>query len=519
MKRALKKYVSATQTKNFMMNDHLVDYLKFRGAEARGVVKEEQIKQPLNSILSNKGIEYEKRILQRISAEYPTKSVSELITDDSVEQVKALIRERVPIIHSAPLRDDVLRTHGVADFIIRNDYLRKLCPSSVRSIPNDEHYSVIDVKLSAIPFRADKTHILNSGTYPAYKAQLYVYTHAIGQIQGITPTRAFVIGAQGLERLGVVDFADEDSDIPEKTERAVEWCFRVETEGADWSLSPPSIRELYPNMCVESYEWNDEKKKIALQLGELTLIWNVGVRERNRAHDLNVKSCYNSLLSSEILGIKNERGRVINRIIETNRGTELITPARVQSTLYDWRSQGDEAFIDFEYTPSCIFMIGVYSAGQEPTYRSFTCARISIDEEHRVLSEFFECIRSVKKCWYWHADQSALQRAMKRHPTLSVPDVEFCDLYKLFVAEPICVKGCFKFSLKSIVESASAHLLISTKMTSECKSGFIATLKAGELYDQGCDVSTSPVFADIQEYNRFDVTALHDLLTLLRKKL
>jgi hypothetical protein len=541
MKRAVKKYVSATQTKNFMMNDHLVDYLKFRksmglttrepltgGGSSTGLSTPRsretsprlQPVQPLNNILANKGIEYEKRILRCISAEYPVKSVSEMISDDSVEQVKALMRERVPIIHSAPLRDDELRAHGIADFIVRNDYLLKLSPSSVGIVPNDEYYSVIDVKLSTIPFRSDKTHILNSGAYPAYKAQLYVYAHAIGLIQNRTSTHAYVIGAQGLERLGVVDFADEDSDIPEKTERAIEWCFRVETEGADWSLSPPSIRELYPNMCVESYEWNDEKKRIAQELGELTLLWNVGVKERNRAHDLGVKSWRSEECSSHILGIKKERGRVIDCIINTNHGTQVITPKRVQSNLYDWRSETEEAFIDFEYTSSCIFMIGVFRQRENTgTYTPFTCRTISLEEEARVLSEFFENIRHVKRCWYWHADQTALRSAMRRHPTLSIPNVEFCDLYKLFVAEPICIKGCFKFSLKNIVECASAHGLIETKLTSECKSGFIATLKASELYEQGCDVSTDPVFRDIQEYNRFDVIVLHDLLSLLRKKL
>ena len=56
------------------------------------------------------------------------------------------------------------------------------------------HYIVIDIKFSTLPLRANGKHLLNSGSYPAYKAQCLIYTDAIGLIQGYTSRYAFILG-------------------------------------------------------------------------------------------------------------------------------------------------------------------------------------------------------------------------------------------------------------------------------------------------------------------------------------
>ena len=85
-------------------------------------------------------------------------------------------------------------THGIIDLLVRSDYLHKLvdeCPLTQDEIkiPNkldtkSYHYIVIDIKFSTLPLRSDGKHLLNSGSYPAYKAQCLIYTQAVGLIQG-----------------------------------------------------------------------------------------------------------------------------------------------------------------------------------------------------------------------------------------------------------------------------------------------------------------------------------------------
>jgi hypothetical protein len=63
----------------------------------------------------------------------------------------------------------------------------------------------------------------------------------------------------------------------------------VKNVGHTWSINPPSRIELYPNMCVDSGKWNYEKEKISNDIGEITNVWYVGVKQRNIAIKKGIK--------------------------------------------------------------------------------------------------------------------------------------------------------------------------------------------------------------------------------------
>ena len=112
-------------------------------------------------------------------------SVSEYITEDSLDETKKLMKQGIPLIHSAPVRNYRNGTQGVIDILIRSDFLSKLVDEpcltkeeiamSAPALGKPYHYVVIDIKFSTLPLRADGVHLLNSGSYPAYKAQCLVY--------------------------------------------------------------------------------------------------------------------------------------------------------------------------------------------------------------------------------------------------------------------------------------------------------------------------------------------------------
>ena len=63
-----------------------------------------------------------------------------------------------------------------------------------------------------------------------------------------------------------------------------------------------------------------------------------------------------------------------------------------------------------------------------------------------------------------------------------------------------------------------SHGFISTKLDSNCKSGWDASIKAWEVYSNSENVLYEPVLIDIAKYNEFDVKVLYELIEYLRKK-
>ena len=57
-------------------------------------------------------------------------------------------------------------------------------------VPKDlieDVYYVIDIKFTTLKLTCDGIHVLNSGLFPAYKAQLYVYTQCFSAAYSCLP--------------------------------------------------------------------------------------------------------------------------------------------------------------------------------------------------------------------------------------------------------------------------------------------------------------------------------------------
>lgn len=564
-------WVSATHVRNYMLNDPLVDWLG-------STTKKSSLSTFKNNpgfldFIMKRGIEFERELVKYIREhKIPVVTVSDVITDQSVAKTECLMKEGTICIHSAPLRNIKNNTQGIADLIVRSDYLEKLvaeCPMSNKEkhikAPNlgsdNYHYVVIDIKFSTLPLRADGKHLLNSDNFPFYKAQTWIYNQAVGAIQGYTPRYAYILGRRWnytckgikyssidcLEKLGVIDFQDIDHDYISKTEEAIAWRREVESHGNEWTSSPPSRNELYPNMCVDSGRWNKEKQQIADENKEITQIWYCGVRERQNAFSLGIKSWDDPRCTSVTLKIGPSRAPVIDAILDINRqNIDKIRPHKIRSKMYDWRNDRNDVFVDFEtlldiFAPleelpkqkptNQLFMIGVYYRnGNALVYKNFICNRLSLDEEFRIMNEFFLFMkeRGFPKMWFWHAEKSFWTQAENRqydrtNERVILTEWEklglWCDMASLFRTEPIVLKDCFNFSLKNIVKTMNKHGLIPTKLESECDSGTMAAIKAWSAYETSdFDPANNPVLQDVAKYNEFDVKALHDILEYLRRE-
>lgn len=577
--RKTKIMVSASHLYNYMVGDPLVDWLKLRNRRCTRKSPVYLHSNGFSDFIKNRGIEFENQLVKYINTNImPVISVSEYITENSINKTKELMYKGVPLIHSAPVQNEENGTQGIIDLLIRSDYINKLVDVDPLSqeetkIPSPKlgkpyHYIVIDIKFSTIPLRSDGIHLLNSGSYPAYKAQCLVYTEAIKKIQGYDTPYAFIMGRRWkntekgvqnknytcLNRLGKISYYSVDSKYRAITYEAIKWVKEVRNNGQNWSLYPPSRKELYPNMCVDSGIWNNEKQKIADKIGEITSIWHVGVKHRNCAITNGVTSWRDINCNTGIMKLNGVYAPIIDSIIDINRqNKDKIRPKIIKNNMYGWKNdknEKNEIYVDFEtltdifsdfkelpqqLCTDIIFMIGVgWVENNIWYYKKFICSKPTYEEEYRIMDEFVQFInkRNNPKIYYWCAESRFWNTAENRQFDLAIDsnDIDkknnisdnwningWSDLFLLFKNEPIVIKDCFKFGLKSISKAMYKHNMISTQIDSNCKDGLSAMINAWKTYNTSKNPEDSDTMLDIVKYNEFDCKVLWEILSYLRK--
>lgn len=567
--------VSATHVYSYMMRDSLVDWLKL--SSRCGTRKSPAYTKAggFTEFIMNKGVEFECELIKYINNNrVPVISVSEYITPDSLRKTKELMKQGVPIIHSAPVKNPYNNTQGIIDLLVRSDYIANLVDEdpltkdektiSAPKLDESYHYIVIDIKFSTLPLRSDGLHLLNSGSYPAYKAQCLIYTEAVGYIQGYTAPYAFIMGRRWrytkggvinrnytcLNKLGKISYNSVDSDYNIRTKDAIKWVRDVKRNGKTWKVNPPSRVELYPNMCIDSGEWNSEKKKIADNIGEMTSIWYVGMKHRNIAIDRGIKSWRDKRCTAKAMGLNGVRAPIIDSIMGINRQTkDKIWPSVIKNNMYNWKKKGCELFVDFEtisdifadfnhlpnqYSTDMIFMIGVgWVEKGKWTFINFICNEATYDEEYRIMNEFAQFVtdRDNPKMYNWVAESQIWNSAECRQFDIACDKQDeelknhisdwqidnWADLHNVFKTEPIVLKDCYKFGLKPIAKAMRKHKMISANIESECNNGMTAMVNAWNCYKKSNNPATSDMMKDIAKYNEFDCKVLWEILSYLRE--
>ena len=472
------KYISATKIKNYMIDDPLVDWLKVHKnkqlKKKKKHEKQNKNNKPDNEFMqyiAEKGIEFEKKVIEYIKENIESVvSVSEYITNDSVNKTIALMKAGAPIIHSAPVRNKKNKTHGIIDLLVRSDYLHKLVDEchlsneeqiiSSPKLGHDFHYVVIDIKFSTLPLKADGVHLLNSGNYKAYKAQCLIYTDAIGCIQGYTSPYAFILGRRWrckrhgitlndltcLNQLGVINYKKWDKKYIQKTKNAVQWIKDNAKYGHTWSISPPSREELYPNMCHDAGIWQKHKEQIAYDIGDITTVWYCGIKHRKIGMENGIYSWRDPECTSDSIGMNGVRAHIIDDILDINRqNVDKIRPEKISHNVNNWKNIGNEMFVDFEtladiFSPlsdlpkqvntDMIFMIGVWYkkirsckrnvkhklCAPKWEYKRFTAKNTTYEEEYRIMDMFNKFVKKQNnpKLWYWCADKRFWIKSEKR---------------------------------------------------------------------------------------------------------
>lgn len=565
-----KKWVSASQLYSYMRNDPICDWIKLYGNDIST--------NKFVSFVMAKGVIFERDIVRSLKTRLNEKnkppvivSSNAIYSDDSVAKTLKLMKQGVPIIHSASVMNRDNKTYGVVDLLVRSDKLHLL--SEINPLHKYQinhkapllngkyHYIVIDIKYSTLPLATNGRHIINSGSYRSYKAQVWIYTQAIGKMQGYTSNIALLLGRKWkftsrdteykgvtnynipsgefilTNRFGVVDFALKDYDLISTINSGIEWIKDVQQNGETWDINKPHRWEMYPNMCVDT-SYSTIKQKIALNIGEITSVWYCGFKNREIAFSNGIYSIFDKKCSSKTLGIEGQRANTIDAIININRQSDIkILPKKLSmknanalavhsdlARLYvDFETLND-IFIGNEY----IFMIGIgYIDEGKWCYKCLRTNDLSHDEELRIMTEFCGIVSKYKlpRIYHWSpAEQVIWGRAINRHSGIAkkcsdngyiydFTDIWF-DLCQVFISEPIIINGCFDYRLKSVASAMKKSGIIDDQWNSCICSGTDAMVSAWEYYTKE---SPSTIMDDIVEYNNADCRIMWRILNYIHE--
>jgi hypothetical protein len=581
----------ATATKNYMTEDSFLDVLKYKSsniikADANYAKDIGQMISATNNTTSfvpnllSHGNIFETKIINLLKTELGENNCKNVNGNyaprsyQKYQETLKAIRDGIPVIFQGILRNYENQTYGVADIIIRSDWINRFLDVNALSldelsIPSPKlganyHYVIIDIKYKILALRADGIHLRNDANLKAYKSQLLIYTTALSKIQGYEAPYAFILGTKWkytknaktfegkncFERLGKIDYADLDNSYIEKTRLALEWLRDVRQNDYDLSKYPLARDELYPNMCNRyDYPYHNIKKTFAEKHNDLTLLWNVGPKQRRIANNNGIYDWKDPKCTPEALGVNGKvRSKVLARILEANHSeTRNIFPKYVEINVENWQDElGLQLFCDFETTcavfndmedlpelnyDSFIFLIGVgylCPKTKKWIYKEFCANRISEEEEKKICLEFYEFVKNLEKAnkinipiWHYsHAEKTFWKRFEKRSQN-NFP-LNWRDLLKVFIDGQIGVKKALNYSLKTITKAFYEHGFISTSYdnSAECSNGTDAALQAyqanKDCIKRGISMKDHECIQYIIRYNQIDVKVMWEILSYLR---
>jgi len=535
-------FISPSQLTNYFLKDTLIDYLDYYKINKIDEIPNHLRTNSINDgeftkFIKLKGIDFEKKIINELKI--PVYSINDSISIESFNKTINAINNKHPIIYQGVLIDFKNKTYGRPDIIIRGDYLKIIYDINC----NFSSYYIIDIKYSTIYLSSDEKYILNNDFIPSYKAQVFLYTRMLNNILNQNEKKGFILGKKYIYtksniknissvKLALIDYQNKDIEYTYLLDKAINWIIRLRNEGINWILLPkPSIDELYPNMSNNKDDkWRPLKKELANKIKELTLIVNVGYKERIKAFSKNIYSYDNINCNSSSLGLTGKTGLIVDNIININKidCQEIIKPKKIKSEY--WRQVKDnqfEFFIDYETTndfedDSLIFMIGVgYIIENNWNFKCFVSIDNTIESQKNMFGDFWNHINNISLnkepiFIHWTSAEPIFYKKMQ-NKILDLPNKTFLDLYKVFIDEPIVIKDALNYSLKTIAKAMHKHNLIKTlwDSNSKCCNGLDALIQAHKIYfinDQD-----KKNMDDIIIYNEIDCKVLYEIIDYLRK--
>jgi len=592
------QWISATQIKNYLLNDTCLDYINIlNGIKSKDIYIEplqqenkkklqEYLDEHINygssfiEMICNQGLMFERKVVEMLSKKFTVKMVT---TEDTqarsaiqFKETIKLMKQGVPIIYHGVLHDYENKLYGIPDLLVRSDYVNQITESKhltnehEKSIFGDYHYIIIDIKFSTLKLASDGIHMRNEGIMKSSKGQLYIYNKILGNLQGYKPTCSYIIGKKWkyeitknkikeiysgngcFEKLGVINYADRDSDYIEKVQKALDWCKEIRENFNKFTLFPPNDPRLYPNMCNKyDHPHHNVKVKLAKEIKDITAIWYCNPENRKKAFEQGVFRWDDKNCNVDVLGVTGVKNRPkIQAILEINQqDNDLIRCYNFKNTK-NWTTKDElELFVDFETVnlhtfknteqmvcsddDSIITMIGCgYEKSGQWIFKKFTVNVITREEEKKIVTEFCDFVEVLSKIrktnnpriMHWGAIEKIIYNKLRsRYPTCW-PELNWFNLYEIVREEIIVFKDALSYNLKEVANALHKNNLLDTswKNNSKCLDGLNAMVSMLECNDiaikNNIPLTSLSVIQDVEKYNEVDCKVMWEILDIIREK-
>jgi hypothetical protein len=603
----LDEYHSASSVHNYMLNDPILDWLKKSNPSSSSsssssstttttttVVYEQENDQANRffNFITTQGKKFEDRIISQIKDTLDSNNISFTKIANCKEDIRSetkynetidAMNDQIGVIYQGVLHgNDNFKAFGSPDLLIRSDVVNLLFDQKIDKVPKRQdkkrNYVVIDIKFCTLKLRADGKFLLNDARMPANKAQVMIYNELLGIAQGFKPRYCYILGrgwkytsknmdyecSRFNERLGAIDIQDKDSEYNEKIKKALDWLDSIREEGSEWSWNPPSVPELYPNMCNKYDNSNKQKKKIAAEIEEITQMWNCGVKQRELAHSKGIFKLSDPRLTTEVMGFPQgtNRTKIIDKMLKFNQGLihkdRVVIPKYIDNNPFDWQADVRvEFFLDFEAFSnifddfsvlpnvggpnvdpdemSIVFMSGLgvsikTSDGRVKwEYYNFRIPELSNEHEYEMFDRLYKKIEekcdehNIKienaKIFHWgHIEQSLVAKLYNKyadkHDWKNLCLIDFC---RIFQDEAIIIKGVYGFGLKAVGKGLIEYGLINVPSWEDSVSdGLDAMVQAYSVYSNP-EQNHGTTVNNLIKYNHTDVRMIEKIINYLRK--
>jgi hypothetical protein len=454
------------------------------------------------------------------------------------------------------MHDPNSKIFGCVDLLVRSDWLNKLFENCDDLIINKDkiHYVVIDIKFHRIQYNTDGKTIRNEGMIRVFKSQLYIYNKILGYMQDYIPDHAYILGrgwiktniergvticeknSNPFNKLGIIDFKGNDSDIVEKSEKAIKWLNELRINNYDDTFR--KYDHCYPNMNNNLETIGKKRKRsIAEANNELTLIGYVGVRHRKNALGHGINNYKDNNLTAEKLGVSGKTEKIVNTLIDNQK--ELNQPIKGEYKCPT--KQKVEVFLDFEYLYSYIedenipYLCGigyvnnienleesninimnsniVEKIDNTPwNFKHILLDDISIESRKKMTENIMEILKNINAThiYIWSdVDRRLLINLCKKFNLSDViNNIKWIDMYNFCLNNHINFKGAKGYGLKEI-----GRVLNENKLTEvNWRSNLSSSVGALKHYYQ--NIKWNP--SNLIYYNEIDCKMIYEILLNLR---
>ena len=528
------------QLKNHILNDPLSDWFSKMKSQCNRF--EEDMPNEFQLEIKDKKEKYKEDFINYFKKDYENIFYERIHSDLILDKIK---QNEKCIIYQGNLYHKNLKLNVQPDLIIHRDIFKEIFNQVNLELPE---YIIFDILYKILHFNSDKTDLLNQNDIYYYKCKMMIASECISNDcgQGYLFGKEYRHKEKTLIKKETIGYFNFNNDYKKTIKDALKWLVKLDKYYGEWKLLPkPSVIELYPNMNIKYGNWNIEKKKLADEIEEITLVWNISYKNRCILIDKGITKWSDPILLTNIYSYQikeNKRELIQEKMIHINSQSDLkISPRKIKnkefiniiqnqnnSIILDIESiihlEEDENYFEIKKNDKPrICIIGTIINNEDLIFKDFTIKYCTNEEEKKNIIYWIDFLNHTFQneinVYHWgQAEISYMKYIQQKYPDIKLPQFKMINLLNYFKQEPITIQGCFGYGLKEIVKQLYNLKLIENQWSDDT-SGLDAMIKIIKTSEEAL-IKNIPIkrFTEIKKiiyYNYMDCRVIVDILKML----